>query len=141
MVAGDVIGCNMPGANSLTSSMIAAFWPGMGSSLASIDGTKNVSVVQYFVLHSIDLFKENNNSETERLQHLFCYIRWKKRHANTDWFGSSAIVCEDTFEPPDACCFMPIQRVVNKCAYSVMDITFDTYEDKVLVVSFIPLKY
>ena len=143
MLSGDVLGCTMPGANDHSSSVIAAYWPGSGSSLNAIDYTsKRIGVVQHFILHSIEFVSEdNNNLENEKLQHLFCFVYWKKNHPESNWFGVSTIICDDCFEIPDACCFLPIQRVLNKCAYAKIDVHFGSYEDNVLVVCPLPIKY
>lgn len=141
-LSGDIIGCSMSGANSHSSSMISAFWPGRGSSLSAVDNiSKSIGVVQYFVLHTVELYTDSTCSETERLQHVFCYVKWQKRHPKANWFWCSAVVCCDSFEIPDACNFMPIQRVVNKCAYVKVHVNFDSYDDSVLVVCPLPIKY
>ena len=76
-LSGDVIGSMMPGRNSCqSSSVIAAYWPGTGSSLLSIDYTKKrIGVVQYFIHHSLEVYKDHGRSnETEKLQHLFILL-------------------------------------------------------------------
>ena len=144
-LSGDIVGSVMPGRNNCqSSSIIAAYWPGSGSSLLSIDYTqKRIGVVQYFIQHSLEVYKDHGRSgETEKLQHLFCFVQWKKQHPNTNWFGMSAIVCDDSFESQDACCFMPVQRISNKCAFAKLNnIKFDSYEDSVFVACPIPIKY
>ena len=147
-LSGDVIGCSMPGTNSHSSSVIAAYWPGTGASLSAIDYTnKRIGVVQYFILHTIEFFKVNmdgttSNQETEKLKHLFCFVHWKKKHPRANWHGISAVLCDDSFELPDACCFIPIQRISNKCAFVKIKIQFsESYEDSVFVACPLPIKY
>ena len=48
----------MRGPNCHASSVIAAYWPGTGSSLATIDLTqKRIGVIQYFLTHSVELLR------------------------------------------------------------------------------------
>ena len=143
-LSGDIIGSVMPGRNSCqSSSVIAAYWPGSGSSLLSTDYTqKRIGVVQYFIQHSLEVYKDHGrSSKTEKLQHLFCFMKWKKQHPNGNWFGMSAIVCDDCFESQEACCFMPVQRIANKCTFAKLNVKFDDYEDSVFVACPIPIKY
>ena len=134
-LSGDIIDCVMPGSNTCqSSSVIAAYWPGSGSSLRSADYTqKRIGVVQYFIHHSVEFYVHHAGGETEKLQHLFCYVYWKKQHPNANWFGISAVVCDDCFESPEACCFIPIQRITNKCAFAKQNVKLDSYEDSVFV--------
>ena len=100
----------MRGPNCHASSVIAAYWPGTGSSLATIDLTqKRIGVIQHFLTHSLELFESSTENGTDKLEHLFAYVRWKKLHPDSNWFGISAIVCIDIMELPDACCFLPVQ--------------------------------
>ena len=67
-LSGDIIGCAMQGRNNChSSSVIAAYWPGSGSSLLSIDySRKRIGVVQYFIQHSAEFYKDQgSSSETE----------------------------------------------------------------------------
>ena len=103
-LSGDTIGCVMRGSNNCqSSSVVAAYWPGSGSSLHSSDYTKKrIGVIQYFINHTVEFYKDDSR-ETDKLQHIFAYVYWKKQHPNADWFGLSAIVCDDCFEESDAC--------------------------------------
>lgn len=48
-ILGDLVGSDMPGTNSNSSSVVMAFWPERGSNLSSTDySKKSVGVVQYF---------------------------------------------------------------------------------------------
>ena len=143
-LSGDIIGCAMQGRNNChSSSVIAAYWPGSGSSLLSTDySRKRIGVVQYFIQHSAEFYKDQgSSSETEKLPHLFCYVHWKKEHPKANWFGISAIVCDDCFETPDACSFMPVQRITNKCAFAKLNIKFERHEDFVFIACPVPIKY
>ena len=73
----DVIGSTMRGPNNHSSSIIAAFWPGAGNSLATIDYTqKRFGVVQFFLAHSLKL--SSDEGTTTKLEHVFAFVRWMK---------------------------------------------------------------
>lgn len=140
-LAGDIVGSVKRGCNSATSAVIMAYWPGSGHSLQSIDyGRMRVGVVQYFLQHSV-IVCDGEHSSSETLSHLLCYIHWKQIHPHADWCGISATVCSDLFETPDACCFMPVQRIGFRCAYAKLPMKFPTHEETVFVACPIPLKY
>ena len=93
LLAGDTIGSNMPGRHSKSSAVIMAYWPSRGQNLGSIDySTMQVGTVQFYCI-------SGSSRYNEEVMLLAC-IKWKKLHTHFDWFGSSAIVCEniDEFE-------------------------------------------
>ena len=86
LVAGDLVGSVKSGGNSQSSSVIAAHWSGSGDNLAHIDYTRmRVGIVQYFIKHSLKAYKQENDHETESLEHIFAYIDWKKCHPRASW--------------------------------------------------------
>ena len=100
LLAGDTIGSNMPGRHSKSSAVIMAYWPSRGQNLGSIDySTMQVGTVQYFVRHKFRYCISGSFRYHEEVMLLAC-VKWKKLHTHFDWFGSSAIVCEniDEFE-------------------------------------------
>lgn len=141
-IAGDVIGSTKRGSNSISSSVIMAFWPGSGNSLCSIDyGRMRVGIVQYFFQHSVTLGSISNTSHPETFDHLFCYVYWKKLHPHGDWCGVSATLSTDIFETPAACSFLPVQRIGFRCAYATLPMNFITHTENVFVACPIPMKY
>jgi len=121
-VAGDLIGSEMRGPNSKSSSVIMAYWPGRGHTLDNIDYTRmRVGVVQYFVSHEL-AYKSGN--VVVREEHVFAYVLWKVTHAHYDWYGVSATVCANMFENISSCCFLPVQRIGCRCAHVIMPVEF-----------------
>lgn len=132
--SGDLIGSEMPGANSVKSSVITAFWPGKGNNLQTIDySTKQVGVIQYFLIHYF------SSAEVDEERHIFAYVKWKQPHRHQSYFGKSAIVSEDQFEVTDACCFLPVQRISNRCAYALLTVSFPDITERVFVAC--PLEF
>ena len=140
VLGGDIIGSIMRGPNCHSSSVVAAFWPGSGDSLSAIDYTqKRVGVIQFFLTNTLELSSEDG--AIQKLEHMFAYVRWMKLHPDSNWFGQSAIVSIDIMELPDACCFMPIQRIANVCAHARIPIEFTSHTETVFIACPLPLKY
>ena len=98
-------------------SVIMAYWPESGTSLDNIDySTCHVGVVQYFYKHSVSF--DQDVSYCNKIDHLFCNVLWKQPHPSvaSDYFGRSAIVTSNISAAEDAMSFMPIQRIVCRCA-------------------------
>ena len=136
----DIIGCEMPGPNNHSSATIAAYWPGSGESLSRIDySERRVGTVQFFLQHTIEFHNEVSTG-TENCKHLFCYVLWKQISSNWNYFGQSAIVCTNSYELPSACSFLPAQRILAKCAHTVIPLNLGSHEQSYFVACPIPLK-
>ena len=93
-------------------SVIVAYWPNKGSSLATIDNTKlQAGTVQYFMEHKI-IIKDDDGTTTE-LPHILCFINWFVSHPQHSWYGQSAVVTHTLEEVPSPMQYMPIQRIVS----------------------------
>ena len=96
----------------------------------------------YFIRHSLEVYKDHGrSSKTEIAAFILLHeMKKKKQHSNANWFGMYAIVCDDCSESQEACCFMPVQRIANKCAFAKFNMKFDGYENSVFVACPIPIK-
>ena len=140
-LAGDLIGSVLNGASTVCSSVVMAYWPGRGDNVFNIDYSRmRVGVVQYFFKHSVVLYN-GQTSTKHRMEHFFACIYWKERHPREDWFGISATVCVNMFEPLSTCNFVPVQRIASKCAHCVLDVDFCGTKETVFVACPIPIKY
>ena len=107
----------------LSHSVIASYWPGFGDSIENIDpAMKRIGSLLFFLKHSITLTDGVCDTKIEKT-HLFCRIQWKQYHTHPMYFGSSAIACTRVSEVEGACCFLPLKRIANRCAFG--DITTD----------------
>ena len=146
------LGCNSlgsikPGPNNVSSSIVMANWPSTGNILSTLTSEQmNVGEVQYYIKHSIKTV-QYPTSTPKNETYIFAYVHWKKLHQHQNWFGVSAKVClaDGLFEDPDACCFMPVQRIYARCAHSEMPVQFPiengTQLETVFVACPLPLKY
>ena len=96
---------------------------------------KRVGVVQFFFHHQAYI-----GSETSQ-KHTFAYVHWKQLHEMHNWFGSSAIVCTNSYEAPSACCCIPVSRLFCRCASIVKYVNFNNYSETVFVATPVPFKY
>lgn len=99
--------------------VISAYWPSNNSSdlLQNSSLPRSIGQVQYYIKHKICL----GNHEKE---HLFGYVRWYKQHERYDWFGYSATVLTQEFEPYSQFSFIPVQRISSLCIYGAIKVSF-----------------
>ena len=141
-LAGDLIGSDNNAASATTSSVIMAYWPTRGEDLNVIDNSSmHVGVVQYYFRHCAEVCNKENQ-ECTTLHTDFAYVLWKQSHPNQHWFGHSATVCFNTFEPSSACNFIPVQRIANKCAFCVLSLELiPNIRENLFVASPVCIKY
>jgi len=68
-------------------------------------------------IHSSDYSFNPESSSIEEKYHLFCLVDWYVKHPRDDWYGYSAIVCYNFTLFESDCSFVPIQRILGRCAY------------------------
>lgn len=138
-IAGNLIGSELSGPNNKSYSVIMAYWPGRSATLENIDYSRmRVGVVQYFIRHELT-FKNVNQDVKE--EHVFAYVYWKETHSHYDWYGLSATVCANSYEGVSACCFLPVQRIGQRCDFIVMPIEFGDFSESVFIACPIQLHY
>ena len=112
-----------------------AYWPSTGGSLESIEYSRyTVGTIDYFLKHQV---KFEECEET----HLFCYVTWKQSHPFFDGYGQLATVSSNSNAVQGACCFMPVQRILYRCASAELNVKFGSFSDNVFVACPINLKY
>ena len=144
VLAGNVICSVKPGPNNSSSSVIMAFWPSSGDSFRTIDYTRmRVGEVQYYIKHTIKVSTTIDSGPSHQVDetHLFAYVSWKKQDPHYNWFGISATVCSELEEESGACCFIPVQRIGSRCAFSLLPVDFPTHSETVFIACPIPIKY
>ena len=101
--------------------VIGAYWPHEGSTLECIDYTKlQIGTIQNFIEHKITV-KDNDGTKLE-INHLLCYVKWLIPHPEYNWFGNSVVVSYLSESNNGATNYMPIQRVVCRCAHTSMEL-------------------
>lgn len=137
ILGGDIIGSCLPGPNNKAASTVMAYWPRCGD-FTSISGRMQVGVVQYFLQYETTIV---DNTELQKVLHLFAYVEWKQRHPNFDWFGISATVCINMFENSSSSNFIPVQRIACRCTHVLAPIDFPNIRETVFIASPIPIRY
>ena len=140
-LGGDLIGSVYNAASAKASSVIMAFWPGTNEELRSTDSSRmRVGVVQYFLKHQAVILNESNERSSTNME--FAYVFWKQKHPQEDWYGNSALVCFDMFEPHSPCNFIPVQWIAKKCASCVHNLEIiPSVQENVFVACPISIKY
>ena len=117
-------------------SVIGAYWPHEGSSLECIDYTKLlIGTIQNFIEHKL-IMKDSDGTMLEA-NHLFCYVKWLIPHPERNWFGNSVTVSYLSESDNGPMNYMPIQRVVCRCAHTSMKLDFPSGTEQVHIA--IPL--
>ena len=136
----DIIGSDLPGQNNRKSSVIMAHWPGTGNQIRHGDYSRlRVGVVQYFLKHTVTVRTESR-SGFQPHEHVFAYVYWKKFHPESNWFGISAVVCLNMFEPIGPPCFIPVQHIACRCAHVVHSVQISGIVERVFIACPIPIK-
>ena len=107
-------------------SVIASYWPGFGESIDQLDpAMKRIGTITFFLKHTVTLERESNG-ESLRVEknHIFCRVKWHQYHSQPLHFGSSAIACTRQTEVESACCYLPLKRVANRCAFGDIAVNF-----------------
>ena len=122
------------------SSVVTAIW-----TMEKFDENLCLQVgrIRKFIKHTIKVSKINNTSSLEEIQHIFCQIDWYVKHNQENWFGMSAVMCKNFTYVDSPCCFMPIQRIANKCAHGILKIIIppNHSSEEVFIAIPIDLKY
>jgi len=84
---------------------------------------------------------DNELRNTQQIEHIFAYVIWKKQHRHYDYYGSSAIVCQNENESNNSFNLIPAQRIAYRCAYLQMKINFDGLDETVFVACPLPIRH
>ena len=75
------------------------------------------------------------------MQHIFAFVLWKQHHRCYDYFGQSAIMCEDTNDITGPSSFLPVQRIIYRCAYGKIKCNPEGFEETVFIACPIPIRH
>ena len=119
IVAGEMFSSAV--SRSSKSACITAYWPNRGDSLIndSMQTARNVGIIQFFFKHKVS-FTGIPTPQT----HIFAYVHWYKHHSGASWFGTSAVITSTDKEAESMYSFLPLQRILGKCAHGRLSIDF-----------------
>ena len=119
-----------------SASTIAAYWPTEGNNISNIDNShKSIGRVLYYFTQSITV-RRASVLRSEKLQYTMACVQWMEIHPQHCLYGISAIVCSNVYKGPSLCSFIPVLRILAKCA--TCEILLD--HEKVIVACPIPIK-
>ena len=120
--------------------MITAVWP--AESLTDITRNKQVGRITKFIKHTVKVVT-HVKPFTEEKHHMFCSIDWYVKHLKEDWYGCSAIVCNNFTYSENNCSFMVIQRILDRCAFGIIKTTIPPRhsEETLFIAIPVPLKH
>lgn len=138
-VCKQLIGSTMNSRCSNSSSVVCAYWPVGDCDMSSVNysARMRIGTVQYFCKHQVTLCLPNSNQYNQ--EHILAYIKWNQRHSEENWYGISATVCSNMYEPATACSFIPVQRIHSVCAYCSLYTEIATLRENIVVAIPIPI--
>ena len=65
-------------------------------------------VIKYFIRHNVHLRSVNDAYGVKIVEHVFASVKWLKEHEHHNYYGASAIMCSNTYDPSSMCSFLPV---------------------------------
>ena len=135
-IGGDTLGSIMNNRSASSASIIAAYWPTEGSSISCINyAHKSIGKVLYYFTQSITVHKASALT-SQKMQYTMAFVQWMETHPQNSLYGISATLCYNIYKAPSLCSFIPVLRIIAKCASC--KIVLD--DEEVFVACPIPMK-
>lgn len=119
---------------SARSSAIIAIWPHLSGILTTKEHVW-VGIIEYFLLHSPSI---EQNDKVQKVKHLLAYVKWYQNHPDKFNLGNGIVLSATVSEIPTCSAFMPVSRILSRCAIQSTELEFNYGEDSICVA--IPLK-
>lgn len=116
------------------STAIMAIWPGVTGNILDRNCTSEdirVGLVEYFVSH-VPIIKDTRDQA-----HILAKVKWYQDHPRKNWFKNSIILSATLFSGDCEATFIPVSRIMSRCARTEQTLLFDYGSDKVNI--FLPL--
>ena len=100
-----------------------------------------VGKIHYFVRHlvALDAAEEPlQRSKHFNTSHIFAKVQWHCQHPKESLLPSPILIVGADCEPSGPATFIPISRIMCRCAVVLDNVEFDFGEDSVLIV--VPVK-
>ena len=138
-----LIGSALNSRCSNSSSVIGAYWPTFRHDVQAPSTDYNIKLrigaIQYFFKHRV--VASMPGKDIQHYEHKLAYVKWYQKHAHEDWYGSSAVVCNNTNDRDSPCSFIPIQRIHAVCAHCILNTEIAGVSENVFVAVPIPTKF
>lgn len=123
------------------SSAIIAVWPHLTGILTSIPPSVEhirVGIIDCFMLHTpcvkISGDASANASNVESRQHLLARVDWYQDHPHKFFLGNGLLISATVTDRTVDASYLPISRIISRCASLETTLQFNSGEDKVLIV-------
>ena len=141
-IGDDLLGSCLPRSNR-SSSLIIANWLLDNSSTTQ----KVIGEIQHFLKIPITFHPPLQEPtvahvHTNNLEVTIAFVHWFRHHPTyRDWYGSSFTVCESVLPKiVNQYSYLPVHRVLGRCAHITMEVDFEGVKEEVLVASHLPIR-
>lgn len=117
------------------SSTIIAIWP----HLTGILDTSNIAIanirvgkIEYFLMHTATI--RNGNADEKEHQHLLGRVSWYHDHPEKFFLQNGVLLSTKVSCPTQSASFMPVSRIISRCATLETKLQLSYGEDNVLIV-------
>ena len=115
-IGGEILGSTLNKCSAFSSSTIAAYWPSEGNRIAQFsESHKSIGKVLHYFTQDV-IIKRNDAQKSEKVQYAMACVQWMETHPESSFFGISAVVCENYCKESSLCSFIPVLRILAKCA-------------------------
>lgn len=112
------------------SAAIMALWPSPSGRITSRRCNEEdirIGVIQFFILHNPIITGASDHP------YLLAKVKWYEDHPRKNWFKNSVILSTTIFSAESEASFIPVSRIMSRCATAKESITFDYGIDNVTV--------
>ena len=107
-----------------------AIWPSVTGAI--VNRTCNsedirVGEIEYFLVHMPKILG------IEKQPHAFAKVKWYQDHPQKDWYKNSIVLSSRLFTAESAASFLPVSRIMSRCAVMKHSVLFDYGMDNVNV--------
>ena len=125
------------------SSAVIAIWPYLSGILTSGPSMDHVwvGIIEYFLVHTptIKLGHSTIQScEVTKQDHLLAHIKWYQDHPQKYFMGNGIVLSATVPEDSTCSSFMPVSRIISRCAILHTKLQLEYGEDKVCIA--IPMR-
>ena len=123
------------------SSMVVGFWPQLSSILKTSPCTEDIRVgeIQYFIIHKPILKSQSGQPlQQSNKEHMLAVVHWFQDHPRKLSLGQGIVLSATVTESFGPSLYIPLSRVMSRCAFADTVMDFEYGRDKVIVA--MPLK-
>ena len=119
-----------------SSAVVTAKWRGRdGIDTVGEEANRlSVGIVRSYIQHTIHVFPQGTSEESPMpLEHVLAQVDWYEDHPQRHHFGESIIVASTTSHRLTRASFIPVSRIMARCAYLKTPYRFSYGEDQILI--------